>query len=50
MPAIAVTAYATVLDHDEALSMGFQQHLTKPIDPDHLVHAIHEITRRSRKG
>jgi len=50
VPAIAVTAYATVPDRDEALAVGFQQHLAKPIDPDHLVHAIHEITRRSRKG
>jgi CheY-like chemotaxis protein len=48
VPAIAVTAYATGPDRDEALAVGFQQHLAKPIDPAHLVEAIHEITRRSR--
>ncbi len=46
VPAIAVTAYATVPDRDEALAVGFQQHLPKPIDPGRLVQAIHDLTRR----
>jgi CheY-like chemotaxis protein len=46
VPAIAVTAYATIPDRAEALAVGFQQHLPKPIDPGRLVQAIHEITRR----
>jgi signal transduction histidine kinase/ActR/RegA family two-component response regulator len=45
IPAIAVTAYATVPDRAEALAVGFQQHLPKPIDPGRLIQAIQELTR-----
>jgi signal transduction histidine kinase/CheY-like chemotaxis protein len=47
IPAIAVTAYATVPDRAEALAVGFQQHLPKPVDPDRLVQAIRELNRPS---
>ena len=47
VPAIAVTAYATIPDRAEALAVGFQQHLPKPIDPGRLVQAIYDITRGS---
>ncbi len=46
-PAIAVTAYAAIPDRTEALAVGFQQHLAKPIDPRRLVQAIHELARKS---
>ena len=46
IPAIAVTAYTTASDRTQALALGFQRHLAKPIDPVHLVEAIHELTRR----
>ena len=46
VPAIAVTAYATTQDRAEALAVGFQQHLPKPIDPGRLVEAIHDVTDR----
>jgi signal transduction histidine kinase/CheY-like chemotaxis protein len=46
VPAIAVTAYATAADRALALEAGFQQHLSKPIDPDELVNVIHEVARR----
>ena len=49
IPAIAVTAYATPSDRAQALGVGFQQHLAKPVDPIPLIAAIHEVTRRSRK-
>jgi len=45
IPAIAVTAYATVPDRAEALAVGFQQHMPKPIDLGRLVQVIHELTR-----
>jgi CheY-like chemotaxis protein len=45
IPAIAVTAYATIPDRTEALAVGFQQHLAKPIDPGRLIQAIQELTR-----
>lgn len=47
VPAIAVTAYASIPDREEALAVGFQQHLAKPIEPGRLVQAIHDVTRRS---
>jgi CheY-like chemotaxis protein/anti-sigma regulatory factor (Ser/Thr protein kinase) len=45
IPAIAVTAYATIPDRAEALAVGFQQHMPKPIDPARLIQAIHELTK-----
>jgi len=46
IPAIAVTAYATIPDRAEALAVGFQQHMPKPVDPAGLVQAIYELTRK----
>lgn len=46
IPAIAVTAYATIPDRAEALAVGFQQHLPKPIDPARLIQAIRELNQR----
>ena len=40
VPAIALTAYAAELDQRRALQAGFQQHLTKPLEPERLVSAI----------
>jgi CheY-like chemotaxis protein len=45
IPAIAVTAYATIPDRAEALAVGFQQHISKPVDPGRLVQVIHELAR-----
>jgi PAS domain S-box-containing protein len=45
VPAIAVTAYAAVPDRTEALAVGFQEHLPKPVDPGRLVQVIHTLTR-----
>jgi CheY-like chemotaxis protein/nitrogen-specific signal transduction histidine kinase len=49
VPAIAVTAYATVPDRDEALAVGYQHHLSKPIDPHQLIETIHNVLRRSNR-
>jgi signal transduction histidine kinase/DNA-binding response OmpR family regulator len=40
IPAIALTAYATPDDRDQALAAGFQIHLAKPIEAEALVHSI----------
>jgi PAS domain S-box-containing protein len=40
MPAIALTAYAGELDQQQALAAGFQQHLTKPIEPEVLMQMV----------
>jgi PAS domain S-box-containing protein len=38
--AIALTAYAGEIDQQRALSVGFQRHLTKPIEPNWLAQAV----------
>ena len=45
VPAIAVTAYGTPADRAQALAVGFQEHLPKPVDLRQLVEAIHGVTR-----
>lgn len=40
VPALALTAYASVQDGERALAAGFQAHLAKPIDPDRLLAAL----------
>ena len=47
IPAIAVTAYASIPDREEALAVGFQQHLPKPIDPAQLIQVIRDLNRKS---
>ncbi len=44
-PAIALTAYARDEDRDEALSRGFQVHLTKPIDITEVVKVVAMLVR-----
>jgi PAS domain S-box-containing protein len=48
VPAIAVTAYTSIPDRAEALAVGFQQHLPKPIDPDRLIEVIRDLAPRRR--
>lgn len=40
IPAIALTAYASVSDRRRALLAGFQTHLPKPVEPDDLVAVV----------
>jgi len=46
VPAIALTAYATAVDRDTVLSAGFQVHMPKPFDPDHLVSVIADLAAK----
>ncbi|MFN6570430.1 response regulator [Dendronalium sp. ChiSLP03b] len=48
IPAIALTAYASEGDGQQALSVGFQAHIAKPIDPAQLVATITNIVQKSR--
>ncbi|HEX8492114.1 MAG TPA: PAS domain S-box protein [Pyrinomonadaceae bacterium] len=43
MPALALTAYADERDRKRALSSGFQQHLSKPIEPSELIAAVSNL-------
>ncbi|MEB3337100.1 MAG: AAA family ATPase [Leptolyngbyaceae bacterium] len=40
IPAIALTAFASETDQQQALAAGYQRHLAKPINPDELMTAI----------
>ncbi|XGV98540.1 MAG: PAS domain S-box protein [Leptolyngbya sp. BL-A-14] len=40
IPAIALTAYAREEDYQRAIANGYQQQITKPLDPQQLVHAL----------
>jgi signal transduction histidine kinase/DNA-binding response OmpR family regulator len=47
IPAIALTALARPEDSEQAISVGFQLHLAKPIDIDELAKAIGNLTKKS---
>lgn len=47
IPAVALTAYARVEDRIQALSAGFGQHVTKPVEPAELVAVIANLARQS---
>lgn len=45
--AIALTAYAAEIDQQRALQVGFQTHITKPVEPKELVRAIANLLERN---
>lgn len=47
IPAIALTAYAREEDSRRAYAVGFQKHLSKPIEPTVLITAVAELMARS---
>ncbi len=47
IPAIALTAYAGEIDQKRALAVGFQRHVTKPIEPENLVAIVIQLTTKS---
>ncbi len=49
IPAIALTAYATEGDARRAIAAGFDRHLAKPIDFEHLVADISELVNIRRR-
>ena len=50
IPAIALTAYASVADRRRALLAGFQTHMAKPIEPDDLLAVILSLTFQQDQG
>jgi CheY-like chemotaxis protein len=40
IPALALTAYAGEINQQQALTVGFQRHIAKPVSPEELVEAI----------
>ncbi|MBE9054129.1 response regulator [Nostocales cyanobacterium LEGE 11386] len=49
-PAIALTAYAAEEYRQQALALGFQQYLAKPVEPDELVTAVANIVGRLKQN
>ncbi len=47
IPAIALTAYAAEADYNQALAVGFQMHITKPVESATLVAKIAQIAGRN---
>lgn len=43
IPALALTAYASEQDRQRAIAAGFQNHLTKPIDPELLITTVTQL-------
>jgi PAS domain S-box-containing protein len=50
VPAIALTAYASVQDRKTALAAGFQRHIAKPVEPVALAKTVALILGRSDEG
>lgn len=50
IPAIALTAYAGEIDQQQALAAGFQQHMTKPIEPEVLIQTIWTLVERNGRA
>lgn len=48
--AIALTAYAGEMDQQQALAAGFQQHITKPIEPEILMQTIWTLLERKSEA
>jgi CheY-like chemotaxis protein len=46
IPAIAVTAYSRTEDRVQAMTAGFQMHISKPVNASELAHAITSIIGR----
>lgn len=44
-PAIALTAYAGEFDQQQAIAVGFQHHISKPVEPERLVQAIADLIK-----
>jgi CheY-like chemotaxis protein len=50
VPAIALTAYAGELDRQQAIAVGFQKHMSKPIDLDQLVSAVSSLCKIANRS
>ena len=50
IPAIAVTAHAGHSEQEKALAAGFDLHLSKPIDPVELTHAVVQLITKKKQS
>ncbi|BAZ39206.1 multi-sensor hybrid histidine kinase [Calothrix sp. NIES-4101] len=47
IPAVALTAYASEYDQKQAIAVGFQKHLSKPIEPNELIEVIVQVVKNT---
>ncbi len=45
LPVVALTAFARSEDRENALAAGFDAHVTKPVEPDRLLHVVTQLLR-----
>jgi two-component system CheB/CheR fusion protein len=50
IPAVALTGYGRSVDIERAHAEGFAEHLTKPIDIDHLLEIVRRLTGENGGG
>jgi hypothetical protein len=50
MPAIAVTAYASLNDRQQAIDAGYDDHVGKPIEPDRVAAVLATVIQPPGKG
>ena len=48
IPAVALTAFASRADREQALSLGFEEHVAKPVSPAELTRTAAKLLRRAR--
>jgi signal transduction histidine kinase/ActR/RegA family two-component response regulator len=48
VPAVAITAYASERDYQNAIEAGYQEHVAKPFDPDRLVTIVARLAGSTR--
>jgi signal transduction histidine kinase/response regulator RpfG family c-di-GMP phosphodiesterase len=46
VPAVALTAYASPQDREQAVAAGFHKHLAKPLDPEELIAVVARVSGR----
>ncbi|MFE1746119.1 hypothetical protein [Coleofasciculus sp. H7-2] len=47
IPSVALTAYVRVDDQKAALSVGFQSHVAKPVEPAELIAVVVSLVGRT---
>jgi CheY-like chemotaxis protein len=47
VPAVALTAFASRADREQALSLGFEEHIAKPVSPGELTRTVARLVGRS---
>jgi len=47
VPAVAVTAFARAEDRQRALAAGFDEHISKPINPEALLNALRRLVNEA---